>query len=377
MAAFQAAISQPSRRLKLASTGLPSTTPVTVACCGPPYCCVQAWSVARGAGPRMAGLFFRAVQAAAASGCWLSAAGTPFWQTSVKLVGRSGLGGFDHDGQFGVALPRPGGQRRRGRRRGGGGRFGVRRGRAGGRPVVAPGRRAVVRRWGGGRGRRGPARAARPIRPRPAERAPCGPVACASEVLLRCAQSTAGARLPGRLPACLVAGLVAAIRSIMEACSAATWSRVRPSLAIMVPGTASACCRSAAPAAVSRTSRVRSLPSLRCRVMKPAVSRRRSSGEMVAGSWARASLMSRTERGLDSHRHSMTRYCGWVRPSVSSTGLYAPTTLREATVRAKQSCCSSRRSSSAGLLPVTGAGVAAGSRGFFRSHRSCRPPPDS
>src|SRR6476659_6155894 len=34
----------------------------------------------------MAGLFLMAMHAAAALGCWLSAAGTPFWQTSVKLV---------------------------------------------------------------------------------------------------------------------------------------------------------------------------------------------------------------------------------------------------------------------------------------------------
>src|SRR3954467_4858040 len=34
----------------------------------------------------MAGLFLTAVHPPAAFGCWLSAAGAPFWQTSVKLV---------------------------------------------------------------------------------------------------------------------------------------------------------------------------------------------------------------------------------------------------------------------------------------------------
>ena len=70
---------------------------------------------------------------------------------------------------------------------------------------------------------------------------------------------------------------VAAIRSIMEECSWLTCSRVRPSRSIMVPGTAVACCRNAAPRGVSPTARVRSSPGTRWRVMNPAASRRRTS----------------------------------------------------------------------------------------------------
>ena len=134
-----------------------------------------------------------------------------------------------------------------------------------------------------------------------------------------CSHSTAGsagARLPEP-----VAPPVAAISPIMAPCSSATWSRVRPRRSIMVPGTASASCRRSAPAGVSSTARARSFPSTRRRVRSPAASRRRRSGEMVAGSWASASLIFRTVRGLSSHRHSITRYCGWVSPSFSRTGL--------------------------------------------------------
>ena len=66
LAAFQAPIWQPSRRAKEVSTGVPLTSPVTLATSGPPYCCVQEMPLGGVAGFRMAALFFRAVQAAAA-----------------------------------------------------------------------------------------------------------------------------------------------------------------------------------------------------------------------------------------------------------------------------------------------------------------------
>jgi hypothetical protein len=67
-AAFHRLISQPSRRANHVSTGTPSTVPVTVAVCGPPYCWVQITSVFRGGGVSTAGLFFRAPQALAGKG---------------------------------------------------------------------------------------------------------------------------------------------------------------------------------------------------------------------------------------------------------------------------------------------------------------------
>ena len=59
---------------------------------------------------------------------------------------------------------------------------------------------------------------------------------------------------------------------------------------------------------------------LRVRERRPADSRRLRRGDSVAGSRCSASPMSRTVRGLRSQRASITRYCGWVSPSGSSTG---------------------------------------------------------
>lgn len=82
-AAFQAPMAQPSLRLKAVSTGTPSTTPVTVAFWGPPFCWVQANAAVGFGGLSSAALAFNAAQAAWAVGWLLSAAGTPARHTRV------------------------------------------------------------------------------------------------------------------------------------------------------------------------------------------------------------------------------------------------------------------------------------------------------
>ncbi|PFW98256.1 hypothetical protein CJ468_06472 [Nocardia farcinica] len=95
---------------------------------------------------------------------------------------------------------------------------------------------------------------------------------------------------------------------------------VTPRLSTTAGGMRSAFARSAAPASVRFTWRLRSSRGSRSLVISPAASSRLSSGDSVGESSWMASAMALTDIGARSHSASITRYCGWVSPSGSSSG---------------------------------------------------------
>ncbi len=102
----------------------------------------------------------------------------------------------------------------------------------------------------------------------------------------------------------------------------------------MAGGIRSASRRSARPAPVNSTARKRSSWRSRPRVTMPPASSRFNSGDSVPGSSCSWALSALTDKGDRCQSASITRYCGCVRPSGSSTGRYSPTTLRAATTSA-------------------------------------------
>ena len=134
----------------------------------------------------------------------------------------------------------------------------------------------------------------------------------------------AGRRGPAGRPAVAPqAGAVARV-AVMTRVSASRRSSSSPSSiprrSSTAPGILSARARSRLPLGVSETASARSSRGSRPRVTRPDASSRLSRGLRVAGSRLSRSARSATLSGASSHRASITRYCGWVRPIGSSSG---------------------------------------------------------